>query len=66
MKHRAAIVSSLRKEGKMTCPTTIDEELKTNPFMRCDSREIRKNLKLETATDAEVFAELRHQKNSFK
>jgi hydroxyacylglutathione hydrolase len=50
----------------MTCPSTIGDELRTNPFMRCDSPEIRRHLKMETATDAEVFAELRHQKNSFK
>jgi hydroxyacylglutathione hydrolase len=49
----------------MTCPSTIGDELKTNPFMRCDSPEIRKNLKLETSSDAEVFAELRTRKNNF-
>jgi hydroxyacylglutathione hydrolase len=49
----------------MTCPSTIGDELKTNPFMRCDSPEIRKNLNLEAATDAEVFAELRTRKNNF-
>ena len=65
LQNRAAIVSSLRKEGKMTCPTTIDEELKTNPFLRCDSAEIRSNLKMEAATDAEVFAELRRRKDNF-
>jgi hydroxyacylglutathione hydrolase len=50
----------------MTCPTSLADELKTNPFMRCDSLEIRKNLGLERATDAEVFAELRTRKNSFQ
>jgi hydroxyacylglutathione hydrolase len=34
--------------------------------MRCASPEIRKYLKLEAATDAEVFAELRTRKNNFK
>ena len=50
----------------MTCPTTIGEELKTNPFLRCDSPEIRHNLNMEAATDAEVFAELRKRKDNFK
>ena len=66
LQQRATVVAAQRARGEMTCPSTIGDELKTNPFMRCGSREIRKNLKLETATDAEVFAELRHQKNSFK
>jgi hydroxyacylglutathione hydrolase len=63
---RATEVKNLRAEGKMTCPTTIGDELKTNPFMRCNSPEIRKNLGMEQATDAEVFAELRTRKNNFK
>jgi hydroxyacylglutathione hydrolase len=62
---RAQDVRRLREQGKMTCPTTIGEELKTNPYLRCDSPEIRKSLSLETATDAEVFAALRERKNNF-
>ena len=62
---RAAEVKKLREQSKMTCPTTIGEELKTNPYMRCDSPEIRKVLGMETATDVEVFAELRTRKNNF-
>ena len=50
----------------MTCPTTIGDEIKTNPFLRADSPEIRRNLKLEGATDAEVFAALRTAKDNFK
>jgi hydroxyacylglutathione hydrolase len=49
----------------MTCPSSIGDELRTNPFMRCDSPEIRKHLKMEDATDAHVFAELRTRKNNF-
>lgn len=63
---RAAEVSKLRKEGKMTCPTTLALELETNPFLRCASPEIRRNLGLEKAGDAEVFAALRRAKDSFK
>lgn len=63
---RAGAVAKLRIAGKMTCPSTIGEELKTNPFLRCDSPDIRRILKMETATDAEVFAELRRRKDNFK
>ncbi len=66
LQQRVGVVTQLRKEGKMTCPTTIGDELKTNPFLRCDSAEIRRTLKLEAATDAEVFAELRRRKDNFK
>lgn len=66
LQQRAAVVANLRKEGKMTCPSSIGEELKTNPFLRTDSAEIRRNLKLGAASDAEVFAELRRRKDTFK
>ncbi len=66
LQQRAAVVTQLRQDGKMTCPTTIGEELKTNPFLRTDSPEIRRNLKMEAASDAEVFAELRRRKDNFK
>ena len=66
LQQRTGVVTKLRQEGKMTCPTSIGEELKTNPFLRTDSPEIRRNLKLETATDAEVFGELRRRKDNFK
>jgi hydroxyacylglutathione hydrolase len=66
LQQRAAVVAQLRKDGKMTCPSTIGEELKANPFLRADSREIRRNLQMENAADSEVFGELRRRKDSFK
>jgi hydroxyacylglutathione hydrolase len=64
LQQRAIVIHNQRAKGEMTCPTTIGEELDTNPFMRPDSAEIRKNLGMENATDAEVFAELRQRKNN--
>lgn len=66
LQQRAAVVSNQRAKGEMTCPTTIGEELKTNPFLRPDSAEIRQGLGLQQASEAEVFAELRRRKDSFK
>jgi hydroxyacylglutathione hydrolase len=34
--------------------------------LRCNSPEIRETLGMQTATDAEVFAEIRTRKNNFK
>ena len=66
LQQRAAEVDRLRSENRMTCPTTIAMELATNPFLRTDSAEIRRNLGLQQASEAEVFAELRRRKDSFK
>jgi len=66
LQQRVSEVSDQRRAGKMTCPSTIGDELKTNPFLRTDSPEIRRNLQMEGASDAEVFTELRHRKDVFK
>jgi hydroxyacylglutathione hydrolase len=60
---RVKQVAALRADGKPTLPTQLSEELATNPFIRADSPEIRKNLGLESAADWEVFAEVRERKN---
>jgi hydroxyacylglutathione hydrolase len=63
---RSEVVRVQREKGEMTCPTTIGDELKTNPFMRCNSPAIRATLGMEQASDAEVFKALRLAKNNFK
>lgn len=66
LQQRAVEVNRLRAAGQMTCPSTIGQELATNPFLRTGSAEIRRALKLDSASDAEVFAELRRRKDTFK
>ena len=55
---------ALRAAGKPTLPTTMEQELATNPFLRAADPGIRKNLGLESASDAEVFAEIRTRKDN--
>jgi hydroxyacylglutathione hydrolase len=57
-------VEKLREQGKPTLPTTMALELKTNPFLRAADPEIRKNLGMESAGNAEVFAEIRKRKDN--
>ena len=61
---RRNAVEALRANGQPTLPTKLSDELATNPFIRAGSPEIRANLGLEDATDAEVFAEVRTRKNN--
>jgi hydroxyacylglutathione hydrolase len=65
LRERAAKIESLRAEGKPTLPTTIAEELATNPFLRWHDPAIRRNLGMENAPDVEVFAEIRKRKDNF-
>ena len=57
-------VEALRADGKPTVPTTLQVELNTNPFLRAGDPAIRAHLGMENATDAEVFAEIRHRKDT--
>jgi hydroxyacylglutathione hydrolase len=61
---RVKEVERLRAANKPTLPTRLAVELDTNPFIRTDSPEIRKNLGLEDAANWEVFAEVRERKNN--
>lgn len=66
LQQRAERVFMERAKGKMTLPTTIGDELKTNPFLRPESPEIRMVLEMQDASDAEVFAEIRRRKDNFR
>lgn len=58
-------VDDLRQRGLPTIPSTIGLELKTNPFLRPDSEELRRTLRMERAAMVEVFAETRRRKDVF-
>lgn len=62
---RVAEIEVLRAKGGFTAPTTIGLEKATNPFLRAADPAIRRHLGLETAGDAEVFAEIRARKDRF-
>ena len=50
--HRLEEAAALREEGKITLPTTVEQERATNPFVR--------------ASDVQEFARLRAEKDSFR
>ena len=53
-----------RARGEPTVPSTIGDELATNPFLRCDGAAIR--ARFPGATAAEVFAAVRKAKDTFR
>jgi hydroxyacylglutathione hydrolase len=65
LQRRAKEVEHLRASKAMTLPTTIGDELDTNPFLRWSDPAIRKQLGIKNAPDGDVFAELRRRKDSF-
>ncbi|EJF90972.1 hydroxyacylglutathione hydrolase [Bartonella tamiae] len=63
--NRKAAVERLIAVGEATLPTTLALEKATNPFLRYDDVDIRQNLAMENADDAELFAEIRKRKDKF-
>ena len=50
---------------KSTIPTTLEEEIQTNTFLRYDVKKIKKTLELDNASKVEVFKKLRILKDQF-
>ena len=66
---RAAREAQKRARDEPTLPSTIGEELATNPFLRCGEREVIDSAERRAgralAGPVEVFAEIREWKNAF-
>lgn len=62
---RASAVSDARAAGIPTVPSSLAQEKATNPFLRAANPDIRALLGMETASDVDVFAEIRARKDAF-
>jgi len=58
-------VKSKLNEKLPTIPTTLEDEIKTNIFLRCDNSNVKNNLKMRGASDELVFKKLRYLKDEF-
>ncbi len=63
---RAAQVEQLIDEGEPTIPVTIGDEKLANPFLRADVPDLAADIGMAGKPAAQVFAEIRARKNSFK
>lgn len=62
---RASKVAMAREDVRPTVPSSLSEELATNPFLRAALPELKAAVGLPDATDAEAFAEIRKRKDRF-
>jgi hydroxyacylglutathione hydrolase len=62
---RAERISSARAAGEATVPSTLSEEILTNPFLRADDPVLKSALGMENATDEQLFTEIRSRKDRF-
>ena len=65
LKKKFEIVKKLRSDNLPTVPTILEDELKTNIFLRCDQKELKIKLNMENQEDYKVFEKVRGLKDSF-
>ena len=66
--HRLKKVKEKRRHDQITLPSSIGEELKTNPFLRCDKKNIRESIFNKynvQGNDTEIFEAVRNWKDAF-
>lgn len=62
---RADSITKAREKGTPTVPVSLAEECATNPFLRAADPALKARLGMDSAPDAEVFAEIRRRKDNF-
>ncbi len=62
---KAKFIKSRLERNLPTIPSTIDDEIKSNIFLRCDDVELKKGLNLAHSSDQEIFTKLRGLKDTF-
>ena len=65
LKKKGDWIKSKIKSSSPTVPVSIDEEKKTNIFLRCNEPSIKNALNLDNASEREIFSKLRDLKDSF-
>lgn len=65
LKARAEEIDRLRAAGRPTIPSTIGDELDTNPFLRADDPAMAAAVGMAGADPVAVFAEIRKRKDAF-
>jgi hydroxyacylglutathione hydrolase len=62
---RKSLIDDMRARGERTVPSTLAEEIATNPFLRPDSPDLQRTLGMVGAPLVDVFAETRRRKDNF-
>lgn len=65
LRQRQAQASALRSQGLPTLPSTIQLELETNPFLRCDQPAIQRAANIASTQPEAVFAAIRELRNHY-
>lgn len=62
---RVADIADKRSRNEPTVPSSLSQEMATNPFLRAHIASVKKSVGMADASDVDVFAEVRERKNRF-
>ena len=65
LKRKFEMVKKLRSKNLPTIPTTLEDELSSNIFLRCDQKDLKIKLNMTKREDFEVFKKIRDLKDTF-
>ena len=65
LKKKFEKVKKLRSSNLPSLPTNLEDELKSNIFLRCDQNDLKTKLNMENQEDLEVFRKIRDLKDNF-
>ena len=65
LKKKFEQIKKLRLKNLPTIPSILEEELKSNIFLRCDQDELKVKLNMMNQEDFKVFKKIRDLKDSF-
>jgi hydroxyacylglutathione hydrolase len=66
LKARLKQIEEMRAKNMPTVPSTMEEEIHTNPFMRADNPDVQQAIGMQGGDPGAVFTKLREMKNTFK
>ena len=65
LKNKFEKIRKLRSKNLPTVPSSLEDELKTNIFLRCDQNDLKTKLNMKNQEDFKVFRKVRDLKDNF-
>jgi len=65
LKNKFEKIKKLRSSNLSTIPSKLEDELKTNIFLRCDQKDLKIKLNMKNQEDLKVFRKVRDLKDNF-
>ena len=65
LKKKFEKIKKLKLQNLPTIPSSLEDELKSNIFLRCDQKDLKIKLDMKNQEDFKVFKKVRDLKDSF-